>query len=111
MGGTGADPGIVKANLITLPLTPSGNGLYIYDNQAYFPLDNMGYGNDGEGEDFAQHNFHFTTEIDTQFTYNGGEVFKFLGDDDLFAFINKKLVIDLGGVHTSGSIRRPAGAA
>jgi fibro-slime domain-containing protein len=102
---------VAGANLpfmIDLPLVDAGGGVYTYDNSAYFPIDNQGFGNEGN-----PHNFHFTTEIHTIFTYSGGEVFTFTGDDDLFAYVNKKLVINLGGVHgaetTSVSLDQVAG--
>jgi fibro-slime domain-containing protein len=50
------------------------------------------------------HNFHFTLESHLQFDYNGGEEFTFIGDDDLFVYINGKLAINIGGIHPA--IRR-----
>jgi fibro-slime domain-containing protein len=70
-------------------------GVLIFDSSAFFPLDGQGWGNT-KG---SNHNFGFTTEVHTQFSYKGGETFEFTGDDDLWVFINHKLAIDLGGLH------------
>lgn len=68
---------------------------YVFRDSYFFPIDGEGFGDDWYG-----HNFGFTLELNTKFTYESGQIFSFTGDDDIWVFINDKLVIDLGGVHS-----------
>ncbi|MGB7568469.1 MAG: fibro-slime domain-containing protein [Chitinivibrionales bacterium] len=97
---------LVFQDTLVFTFVPGSAGTYTYQNSAFFPLDGLGFGADEANAASRNHNYSFSMELHWQFTKVPGLTFQFAGDDDFWAFINNKLVLDIGGIHntTAGSL-------
>ncbi|MFO0860914.1 MAG: fibro-slime domain-containing protein [Phycisphaerales bacterium] len=104
-------PGVNLSKTVPIVLVRQANSnIYSFSDKTdagysakggFFPINGELFGNSpGQSK-----NFGFTFELDTEFTYKKGtgQTFTFTGDDDVWVYVNGKLVVDIGGVHSAVS--------
>jgi fibro-slime domain-containing protein len=94
---------IVIHDSLIFAYIPGSEGKYQFQSGAFWPLDGRGFGQEPamlwNGTTANGHNFSFSMRMHSEFRYVAGISFTIGGDDDIWAYVNGRLAIDLGGFH------------
>jgi fibro-slime domain-containing protein len=99
------DVNISKVTRLDLMRDPS-DGAYRIAQSRFFPWDGDpdSWVARGKEDENGGHDFGFTSEVRHYFEYTldpaNPQTLTFSGDDDVWVFINRKLAVDIGGLHS-----------
>ena len=93
----------MNSNLGSAPLMMPADGLGFEKNGTETDPGSFRVGNDGYRYDIQKSNFGYSLHASGSFVYYEGQeqTLSFVGDDDVYFFVNDKLAVDLGGCHSA----------